>query len=90
MKVEKLVEHQRKLINGLLNEAKTKIAKAGLEGGDKKEQKVLMDEGCLSLFRAFRGLPKNKALIKYLSEPGNKILLQKTENSLLFWIDNKI
>ena len=79
-KVERLVDNQRKLINGLLNEAKTKIAKSNQEGIDKKEQKVLMDEGCLSLFRAFRGLPKNKALIKYLSEPGNKILLQKTEN----------
>ena len=39
-----------------------------------------MDEGCLSLFRAFRGLPKNKALIKFLSEDGIRAQLQKTEN----------
>ena len=37
----------------------------------------------MSLFRSFRGLPKNKALIKYLSEPGIKIHLQKTENFYL-------
>ena len=82
-KVEKLVNNQRKLINGLLNEAKTKIAKSEQEGLDKKEQKILFEDGCLSLFRSFRGLPKNKALIKYLSEPGIKIYLQKTENFYL-------
>ena len=69
-KVEKLVNHQKKLINTLLNEAKSKIAKSEQEGVDKKEQKKLYEEGSLSLFRSFRGLPKNKALIKYLSEPG--------------------
>ena len=82
-KVEKLVNNQRKLVNGLLTEAKTKIAKSEQEGLDKKEQKQLFEEGCLCLFRAFRGLPKNKALIKYLSEPGIKIHLQKTENFYL-------
>tara|TARA_Y100000768_G_scaffold258074_1_gene196246 strand:- start:3743 stop:7132 length:3390 start_codon:yes stop_codon:yes gene_type:complete len=82
-KVEKLVSYQKKLINGLLNEAKTKIAKSEQEGIDKKEQKKLFEEGSLSLFRSFRGLPKNKALIKYLSEPGVKIHLQKTENFYL-------
>ena len=82
-KVEKLVTNQRKLVNGLLTEAKTKIAKSEQEGLDKKEQKQLFEEGCLCLFRAFRGLPKNKALIKYLSEPGIKIHLQKTENFYL-------
>tara|TARA_B100001093_G_scaffold122136_2_gene114881 strand:+ start:1128 stop:4517 length:3390 start_codon:yes stop_codon:yes gene_type:complete len=82
-KVEKLVNNQRKLVNGLLTEAKTKIAKSEQEGLDKKEQKTLFEQGCLSLFRAFRGLPKNKALIKFLSEPGVKIHLQKTENFYL-------
>ena len=82
-KVEKLVANQRKLVNGLLTEAKTKIAKSEQEGVDKKEQKQLFEEGCLSLFRSFRGLPKNKAIIKYLSEPGIKIHLQKTENFYL-------
>ena len=82
-KVEKLVSNQRKLINKLLTEAKAKIAKSESENVDKKEQKILFDEGSLSLFRAFRGLPKNKALIKYLSEPGIKMHLQKTENFYL-------
>ena len=82
-KVETLVNYQRKLINGLLNEAKTKIAKSETEGIDKKEQKQLFEEGCLALFRSFRGLPKNKALIKFLSEPGVKVHLQKTENFYL-------
>ena len=59
-KVEKLVSYQKKLINGLLNEAKTKIAKSEQEGIDKKEQKKLFEEGSLSLFRSFRGLPKIK------------------------------
>ena len=53
------------------------------EGLDKKEQKKLFEEGSLALFRSFRGLPKNKALIKYLSEPGIKVHLQKTENFYL-------
>ena len=82
-KVETLVNYQRKLINGLLNEAKTKIAKSESEDIDKKEQKQLFEEGCLALFRSFRGLPKNKALIKFLSEPGVKVHLQKTENFYL-------
>jgi len=82
-KVEKLVSNQRKLINKLLTEAKAKIAKSESENVDKKEQKILFDEGSLSLFRAFRGLPKNKVLIKYLSEPGIKMHLQKTENFYL-------
>ena len=82
-KVEKLVTSQKKLINTLLNEAKTKITKSEQDGLDKKQQKALFEEGCLSLFRSFRGLPKNKALIKYLSEPGIKIHLQKTENFYL-------
>ncbi|CAI8154529.1 MAG: Protein translocase subunit SecA [Crocinitomicaceae bacterium] len=82
-KIEKLVNFQKKLINTLLNEAKTKIAKSEQDGVDKKQQKILFEEGSLSLFRSFRGLPKNKALIKFLSEPGIKIHLQKTENFYL-------
>jgi len=76
-KIEKLVDFQKKLVNGLLTEAKTKIAKSEQEGLDKKQQKALFEEGCLSLFRSFSGLPKSKVLIKYLSEPGVKIHLQK-------------
>lgn len=66
-RVARLVEAQRKLVYDFLNDAKRKIA-----AGDEKE-------GGLSLFRAYRGLPKHKPLIKYLSETGNKALLQKTE-----------
>ena len=58
-KVETLVNYQRKLINGLLNEAKTKITQSDREGLDKKEQKKLFEEGSLAL-GSFRGLPKNK------------------------------
>lgn len=68
--VEKVVNAQRTLCNRLLTEAKKKMAST-----DKKEQ----DEGALLLFRSFKGLPKSKALIKYLSEPGVKVAMLKTE-----------
>lgn len=82
-KIEKLVEAQRKVVNNFLTEAKQKLAKAEQEGIDKKDQKQLLEEGGLALFRAFRGLPKNKALIKYLSEPGIKTHMQRVENFYL-------
>ncbi len=74
-RINKLVEAQKKLVNQYLNEAKKLIA----EGNDK--------EGGLSLFRAHRGMPKYKPLIKLLSEAGMKQILQKTENYHL--ADNK-
>ena len=67
-KIQEIVDVQRKLLTGVLAEAKKLIAE-----GDTKE-------GGLQLLRVYRGLPKNKALIKYLSEEGIKQLLQKTEN----------
>ena len=67
-KVYNLFMYQRKMLNNVLAEAKKKIS-----NGDN-------DEGGKLLYRVFRGLPKNKALIKYLSEEGIKQLLQKTEN----------
>ena len=70
-RISKLVEAQKKLCSQYLNEAKKLIA----EGNDK--------DGGLPLFRAFRGLPKYKPLIKYLSETGMKQILQKTENFYL-------
>ena len=70
-RIQKLVEAQRKIVQGYLTEAKK-----GLDSKDNKEAE-------LSLFRAYRGLPKNKPLIKYLSEPGVKQNLQKTENYYL-------
>ena len=78
--IERLVAAQRKLVTTLLSEAKTKMAKAESGQGDKKELRRLSDEGNLALLRAFRGLPKSKPIIKYLSEPGIKVQLQKVEN----------
>ena len=72
--VEKLVDVQRKLATQLLSEAKQKIS----EGRAKNDQKLL-DEGFLSLYRSHKSLPKNKPLIKYLSEEGIKAGMLKTE-----------
>ncbi len=66
--VERLVNNQKSLVTSTLNEAKKLIA----DGNE-------MDGGTL-LLRAHKGLPKYKPLIKYLSEPGIKQLLQKVEN----------
>ncbi len=74
-RVSSLVDEQRKLVQGFLTGAKKQIA-----DGDEKE-------GGLKLFRAYRGMPKYKPLIKYLSEPGIRVILQKTENFYLQ--DNK-
>ncbi len=79
-KIERLAEVQKKVVNQFLTEAKQKLAQAEQEGIDKKLQKQLWEEGGLALFRAYRGLPKNKALIKFLSEPGVKTHMQKVEN----------
>jgi preprotein translocase subunit SecA len=70
-KIENLVSLQRQLSNGFLTEAKRLIK----EGNTK--------DGGFNLLRAFRSLPKNKALIKFLSEEGIKQLLQKTENQYM-------
>ncbi|MCB0395016.1 MAG: preprotein translocase subunit SecA [Flavobacteriales bacterium] len=70
-RVEKLVSAQRAYINTALADAK-KL----LQAGGKENEK----EGGMALLRCHRGLPKNKALIKYLSEPGVKSTLVSTEN----------
>ena len=67
-KVQQIEEVQRKYLVGVLAEAKKLIS-----AGDTKE-------GGFQLLRVYRGIPKNKALIKFLSEEGIKQLLQKTEN----------
>ncbi len=72
-KVEKLVGAQKRLVTQILADAKKHITEASNE------------EGGLLLLRAFKGLPKNNALIKFLSEEGNKSLLLKTEN---FYMQN--
>ncbi|WGK63783.1 preprotein translocase subunit SecA [Croceiramulus getboli] len=69
--IQQLVDIQRKQLVGTLAEAKKLIA----EGNTK--------EGGEELLRVYRGLPKNKALIKYLSEEGIRQLLQKTENTYM-------
>ena len=68
--VERLVEAQRKLATQYLADAKRLIA------SDKKED---VEAGFLALFRSHKALPKNKPLIKYLSEPGIKAGMLKTE-----------
>ena len=93
-RIEKLVEAQKKATNTFLIEARKKIA----ENNDDPK------DGGLALMRAHRGLPKNNALIKFLSEPGIRVKLQKTENyymadqskempkvdeELFFYIDEK-
>jgi preprotein translocase subunit SecA len=72
-KVERLVSAQRKLVTQILVDSKKLI----------NENKN--EDGGLLLLRAFKGLPKNNALIKFLSEEGNKSLLLKTEN---FYMQN--
>ena len=67
-KVETLVNAQRKLLNDILVDAKKLLAANDNEKGGFK------------LLQAFKGLPKNKSLIKFLSEQGNKALMLKTEN----------
>jgi len=70
-RVQKLMEAQKKVVSQFLLDAKKLIE----EGNEK--------DGGLALFRAFRGLPKHKPLIKYLSGTGKKQILQKTENFYL-------
>jgi preprotein translocase subunit SecA len=72
-RVERLFDMQRQVTNKYLNEAKKQFA----EGDDDPKS------GGLALMRAHRGLPKNSALIKFLSEPGVRVKLQKSENYYL-------
>lgn len=69
-RIERLINAQKAYVNTVLNEAKALI----------NEGKTGIDDGGLSLLRAYRGLPKSKALIKFLSEGANRQVLQKTEN----------
>lgn len=69
-RIERILEAQKKIVNQSLTEAKKLIA----EGKTDKET------GGLHLYRAYRGLPKSTALIKFLSEEGNKAIMQKAEH----------
>lgn len=95
-RIERLVNAQKAYVTQALNEAK-KLINAGNTGTEE-------GEGGLALLRAYRGLPKNKALIKFLSEQGVRQLLLKVENhymadqsknmpkvdaELFFYIDEK-
>ncbi|MBU46704.1 MAG: preprotein translocase subunit SecA [Flavobacteriales bacterium] len=67
-KVDQLANAQRKFVNTVISDAKKLLKEGDAE------------KGGLNLLRAFRGLPRNKALIKFLSEDGIRTQLQKTEN----------
>ena len=73
-RVELLVRTQTTLTTKLLTEAKAKMP---------SDDPKVREEGELALFRAWKGMPKSKALIKFLSEQGNKVRLQKTEEFYL-------
>jgi preprotein translocase subunit SecA len=72
-RIHQLVEAQERMVRQYLNEARKRIA----EGDDDPKS------GGLFLFRAYRGLPKYGPLIKFLSEPGIKVKMQKAENYYL-------
>lgn len=70
-RIAMLVEAQRKVVQNYLTDAKRLIKEGNTQ------------DGGLALFRAYRGLPKSKPLIKFLSETGNRAIMQKTENFYL-------
>ncbi len=72
-RIQQVVQEQERIVRSCLNEAKKSFEK----GEDDPKT------GGLYLFRAFRGLPKYGPLIKFLSEPGNKVKMQKAENYYL-------
>ena len=78
--VEQLVAVQRKLATQYLADAKTLIAE-----GQKTNNKEKLDEGFLALYRSFKSLPKNRPLLKFLSEEGIKSGMLKTEE---FYMEN--
>src|SRR3989338_167872 len=79
-RVENIVGEQRKFVTQCLAEAKRLLVVINGQPASGQDAKQMLEDGGIALLRAHRGLPKNKALIKYLSEPGIKAHLQKTEN----------
>ena len=79
--VERLVGVQKQLATQYLADAKTLITAGNqlMEAGNKKEAQEKLDQGFLSLYRSHKAMPKNKPLIKYLSEEGIKAGMLKTE-----------
>ena len=70
--VEKLYNAQRQIVNQFLNEAKKLISEGRIK-----------DEGEIKLLKAYKGLPKYQPLIKYLSEPGIKVILQEVQSRII-------
>ena len=79
--VERLVGVQKQLATQYLADAKTLITAGNqlMEAGNKKDGQEKLDQGFLSLYRSHKAMPKNKPLIKYLSEEGIKAGMLKTE-----------
>ncbi|MCD4790064.1 MAG: preprotein translocase subunit SecA, partial [Bacteroidales bacterium] len=73
--VQKLYNVQKSLVTKIIADSKKILADKSNSENEKKGGELLL--------RAYKGLPKNKALIKHLSEEGNKLLMQKTENFYL-------
>ena len=83
--VERLVGVQKQLATQYLADAKQKITEGNrlIESGQKKEGQQMVDEGFLALYRSHKSMPKNKPLIKYLSEEGIKSGMLKTEETYM-------
>ncbi len=79
-RVETVVSAQRQYFNQCLADAKNLLTVINSPNDDKKDAKQMLEDGGIALLRAHRGLPKNKDLIKFLSEPGMRAQLQKVEN----------
>ena len=79
-RVEGIVAAQKNYVTHCLSEAKKLLSVVNNAPENAKEAKQMLEDGGIALLRAHRGLPKNKALIKFLSEPGMRAILQKTEN----------
>ncbi len=79
-RIERVVDAQKQYVQQCLAEAKKLLTVINEAPEDKNEAKRMLEEGGIALLRAHRGLPKNRTLIKFLSEPGIKVHLQKTEN----------
>ena len=83
--VERLVGVQKQLATQYLADAKQKITEGNrlIEAGQKKEGQQMLDDGFLALYRSHKSMPKNKPLIKYLSEEGIKSGMLKTEETYM-------
>ncbi|MEJ6505008.1 MAG: preprotein translocase subunit SecA [Crocinitomicaceae bacterium] len=79
-RIERVVQAQKTYVQQCIVDAKKMLAVINESSSDKSKDKKDLEDGGIALLRAFRGLPKNRSLIKYLSEPGIKVNLQKTEN----------